>query len=89
MLETKAHFKKLKYHKHSVNGVKDFTEGTGLHSKQESFKFLIGKTKRQIGEFKREFNNDISKWNDDEIKYLKISLDKQINNVEKCLEILK
>ena len=52
MLETKSHFKKLKYHKHSVNGVKDSTEGTEMHSKQESFKFLIGETKRQIGEFK-------------------------------------
>lgn len=39
MLETKAHFKKLKYHKHSVNGVKDSTEGTEMHSKQESLSF--------------------------------------------------
>ena len=83
-----AYIKELKYKKHSMNDVKISTERNKIHAKQKSLKFLIGETKRPIHELGKEFNKNISSANDNEIKYMKNSLNKQISKVDDILKNL-
>ena len=56
-------------------------ERNEIHAKQKSLKFLIGETKRSINELGKEFNKNISSASDDEIKYMKNNLNKQVSKV--------
>ena len=87
--EIKAYIKELKYKKHSINDVKISTERNEIHAKQKSLKFLIGKTNRSIHELGKEFNKNISSANDEEIKYIKNNLNKQISKVDNISKNLK
>ena len=66
--EIKAYIRKLKYKTHFINDVKISAGKNKIHVKQKSLKFFIGETKRSIHELGKEFNNNISSANDDEIK---------------------
>ena len=87
--EIKTYIKELKYKKHSITDVKISAERNEIHAKQKSLKFLIGETKRSIHELGKEFNKNISIANDDEIKYMKNNLNKQISKVDNISKDLK
>ena len=87
--EIKTYIKELKYKKHSITDVKISAERNEIHAKQKSLKFLIGETKRSIHELGKEFNKNISSANDDEIKYMKNNLNKQISKVDNISKNLK
>ena len=80
--EIKVYIKELKCKKHSINDVKISAERNEIHAKQKSLKFLISETKRSIYELGKEFNKDISSANDDEVRYMKNNLNKQISKVD-------
>ena len=86
--EIKTYIKELKYKKDSINDVKISAERNQINVKQKSLKFLIGETKRPIHELGKEFNKNISSANDDEIKYMKNNLNKQISKVDDILKNL-
>ena len=87
--EIKTYIKELKYKKHSITDVKISAERNEIHAKQKSIKFLIGETKRSINEFEKEFNKNISSASDDEIKYMKNNLNKQISKVDNISKKLR
>ena len=87
--EIKTYIKELKYKKHSIKHVKISAERYEAHAKQKSLKCLIGETKRLIHELGKEFNKNISSANDDEIKYMKNNLNKQISKVDNISKDLK
>ena len=59
------------------------------NAKQKSLKFLIGETKRLMHELGKEFNKNISSANNDEIKYMKNNLNKQISKADNISKDLK
>ena len=87
--EIKANIKELKRKNHSINDVKISAERNEIHAKQKSLKFLIGETKRSIDKLGKDFNENISGGNDDEIKYMKNNLNKQISKVDNISKNLK
>ena len=87
--EIKTYIKELKYKKHSITDMKISAERNEMHAKQKSLKFLIGETKRSINELGKEFNKNISSASDNEIKYMKNNLNKQINKVHNISKNLK
>ena len=80
--EVKTYIKELNYKKHSAKDVKISAERNEIHAKQKFLKFLIDETKRSIHELGTEFTKNISKANDDEIKYMKNNLNKQIGKAD-------
>ena len=87
--EIKAFIKELKCKKHSINDAKISAERNEVHTKQKSLKFLIGEAKRWIHELGKEFDKNISSANDDEIKYMKNNLNKQISKLDNISKNLK
>ena len=77
--EVKTYIKELSYKKHSTKDVKISAERNEIHAKQKFLKFLIDETKRSIHELGTK---NISKANDDEIKYMKNNLNKQIGKAD-------
>ena len=84
-----VYIKELKCKKHSINDMKISIERNEIHAKQKSLKLLVSKTKRSIHELQKEFNKNISSANDDEMKYMKNNLNKQISKVDNISKNLK
>ena len=87
--EIKTYIKELKYKKYSIKLVKISAERYETNAKQKSLKFLIGETKRLMHELGKEFNKNISSANNDEIKYMKNNLNKQISKADNISKDLK
>ena len=87
--DIKIYIKELKYKKHSITDVKISAERNEIHAKQKSLKSLIGETKRSINELAKEFDKNTSSASDDEIKYMKMNLNKQISKIDNISKNLK